>query len=219
MTWPHAASSLPLLAVMRIITSSKLPTSTLGRGARSTLSALTLALSILALALEARASREVFSRPVALLAWTWTWLYSSSYLFALSRYSLIWAALRCLYALCTAMSRSSLHRKSGTYCVSCVVTVRPSAWKTGTPTNWRVGTPASWYSCRAWPICLMSGMKRKWMPCSPVWSRGVVNTSYTLSMVTRSTLESRARRGFSSRIFSTIASASSFRKKKKPSAL
>jgi hypothetical protein len=38
------------------------------------------------------------------------------------------------------------------------------------------------------------------MPVRPVWSRGVVNTSYTLSMDTLSTLESRARRGFSSRI-------------------
>ncbi len=37
--------------------------------------------------------------------------------------------------------------------------------------------------------------------CSPVCSRGVVNTSYTLSMVTRRILESRASRGFSSRIY------------------
>mmetsp|Transcript_8400 Transcript_8400/g.20951 ORF Transcript_8400/g.20951 Transcript_8400/m.20951 type:complete len:218 (+) Transcript_8400:494-1147(+) len=217
MTWLQAASSPPAAPVMRVTTSSKLPTSTLGSGARSTASAFSRAASSLALALVARCSRPDFSRPVALLACTATWLYSSSYFSALSRYSLICAALRCLYADCTAMSRSSLARNSGTYCVSCVVTVRPSAWNTGTPTNERVGTPASRYSDSACDTWLMSGMKRKWMPVSPVASRGVVNTSYTLSMVTRSTLESRARRGFSSLILSTMDSASSLRKKKKPS--
>lgn len=40
--------------------------------------------------------------------------------------------------------------------------------------------------------------------CSPVCSRGVVKTSYTLSIVTRRILESRASRGFSSRIWGFV---------------
>lgn len=57
-----------------------------------------------------------------------------------------------------------------------------------------------WRTCSACLTCCISGMNLKWMPCSPVVSRGVVNTSYTLSSVTRSTLLSRASRGFSSLI-------------------
>lgn len=55
-------------------------------------------------------------------------------------------------------------------------------------------------TCSACLTWAMSGMNLKWMPCRPVVSLGVVNTSYTLSMVTHSTLLSRARRGFSSLI-------------------
>jgi hypothetical protein len=43
-------------------------------------------------------------------------LNSPSCLSAFSRYARICCALRCLYALCTATSRSSLCRNSGTYC-------------------------------------------------------------------------------------------------------
>jgi hypothetical protein len=57
---------------MRIITSSKLPTSIFGIGAFSTLSAFSFAWSALCLAFVALASRPDFSLPVALFAWTLT---------------------------------------------------------------------------------------------------------------------------------------------------
>ena len=64
-------------------------------------------------------------------------------LFTLSR-----CCSRCSYALPTAASKSSLLKNNGVYLVFSVLTVRPSAWNTGTPVKATSFTSASLYSCK-----------------------------------------------------------------------